>query len=1239
MATERSESKCLLICACVLLMFMHEVHMHEIIQTSDYTSENRYMDGHFNPRHKRAAITGQTEYVAVVQLTTSSQIPVSVVKNLLSNLKLPSTPSSSEIIGFNLTAVCQPVNNESLPECTCEDSYVWSYNACSHHKTCGATLGACNCIVGLPSLGQMCVPLTVFDFTVQIQTNAQINTIKSLLQTSNNVYADNILRVLEVNLTTACQSSSAGYQCICEDNYFWPCDTCMSYGYCDAISNDTCGCIKGLPANGTYCQLITDLNRNIQTCPVTTPRPPIPTTPPANPPRPPIPDTPPIPTSPPEITITLSMTINQAFDLSLTNPTSQAYISNTSIITSSVDSVYTKVLTSYKTGSVHVMRYRSGSVIADFSIVTTSNTISFSEANSQLISDLRAKGINANSFAQTVENGLYIPNSYIYPGDPFTLRCTPPDSNYLEISWSMNNNPISNARYQISPDKQTLTVTNANNEDNGLYLCTLDRNTIPYIIFQNIVIQPLPSVNVNFSKTLECKGSNFILVCCADSSYKVQWTLNTAAGDQAQTSQQTGCNTYVYSYSTGDCQTSDKTERFTCQVYKNNGNLYSSNPVTITLTSRITDFDCYNDRFGGGNKDQTQKGDCDADSSGNVIAKCVRNSPSKGNWVIVEDNCILRALQNLANIAEHLLPEGILQFVAELQGVTTTNADKITGSPINVFTIVNLMSITATVSQSVKINETIMDNFLQVVDVMASTSAQNTWILLNNGTTTQNTSSKLLNSTEFMGRTLRDDNFQITTNTTQLNRTITTAPFFGKFGINSTTQIAIPQFNGRTSITIIVFSSLDNVLPVRNETYNGTKNITKINADVTSVVLNNTVINISLTFDIRNTSLRNPQCVFWNFQLLNGTGGWDSTGCEVKPLNGTEQVSCECNHTTSFSILMSPFALDSLILSFITYIGVGISMICLILALIIEGIVWRALTRNETSFMRHVSIVNIALSLLIADICFIIAANVVNYGEKTPVGPCSAATFFMHFFYLALFFWMLFSALLLFYRTVMVLSRTSKCIMVTVAFTLGYGGPLLIAVITVASTAGGGVYVSKENACWLNWYQSKALLAFVIPALTIVAINFLILIVVLFKLVRRGVGATTQPDEKHAIVVIARCVVILTPLFGLTWAFGIGTLVSSALGIQIVFSVLNSLQGFFIFVFGVLFDSKIREELAGKFRKDVRSRSGQTKSTSAGNSSSTGIGFRERFRRRRGYQVSDSSGFLSSSNSDAFLNT
>ncbi|KAI1900011.1 hypothetical protein AGOR_G00067820 [Albula goreensis] len=325
-----------------------------------------------------------------------------------------------------------------------------------------------------------------------------------------------------------------------------------------------------------------------------------------------------------------------------------------------------------------------------------------------------------------------------------------------------------------------------------------------------------------------------------------------------------------------------------------------------------------------------------------------------------------------------------------------------------------------------------------------------------------------------------------------------------------------------------------------------------------------------------------------------------------------------------------------LVLDFITYIGVGISMGSLVLCLIIEAFVWTVVARNNTSYMWHVAIVNTALSLLIANIWFIIGAAISDIDQETPVGPCSAATFFIHFFYLALFFWMLISALLLFHRMVMVFSDMSRATLMVIAFTIGYGAPLIIAVITVAVTAPQDGYVRQYDACWLNWFHTKALLAFVIPALTIVAINFLI--VVRYKVLRRGVGEN-QPDEKNALMVIARCVAFLTPFFGLTWGFGIGTMVDpESVGIHIVFAVLNSLQGFFVLLFGTLLDSRIRAAIAGRF-SFIHTSSNRTRSTSAGPSSSSGLGL---FRRHRcdAYHVSEAMSLSHSAGaSESFLNT
>lgn len=556
-------------------------------------------------------------------------------------------------------------------------------------------------------------------------------------------------------------------------------------------------------------------------------------------------------------------------------------------------------------------------------------------------------------------------------------------------------------------------------------------------------------------------------------------------------------------------------------------------------------------------------------------------------------------------------------FVAKLRGTVMNDSNKITNSSATISTIVNILNNIANVSSNVsetviKVNLAVyicnssgkdltmkvsfffslfvglfpnnitslhLQDVLNTVDLIIGDNVKHSWEFLNGKN--NNASSQLLGSLETLTSGLGDI-FSIETHSIILNRTTFNNSFNNN--LNSDLSIEIPNTNiFNVFITTVTFPTLYYVMPTRNSTFdisvinnnntngNGAVEINNvINAVVVLVKINATIPNVTLSYRKLNSSLsQNPQCVFWNFTLFNDLGAWDDKGCTFVS-DENDKVTCHCNHLTSFSILMStdiPLQFVK-VLDVITYIGVGISLASLVICLMIEGCVWKAITRNSTALMRHVSIINTALSLLIADICFIIGAAISknpsenpekNY--KIPVGPCTTATFFMHFFYLALFFWMLVSALLLFYRTVMIFSHMPKSTMLAIGFSIGYGCPLIIAVITVAVTASGNGYIRENETCWLNWNTTKTLLAFVIPALTIVVINILIVIVVLFRIMRTGVGDTSQRDEKHTLVVIIRCVAILTPLFGLTWSLGVGTMLSpTTLGIHIAFAFFNSLQ-------------------------------------------------------------------------------
>ncbi|XP_062870752.1 adhesion G-protein coupled receptor F1-like [Trichomycterus rosablanca] len=812
--------------------------------------------------------------------------------------------------------------------------------------------------------------------------------------------------------------------------------------------------------------------------------------------------------------------LNELFDTALSNSNSEKYKKYKRDFEALIDKSYRNV-PSYQANSVAITRFRSGSVIVDYSINSTTEKLDLSSANKEV-------AIN-----------------------------------------------LSVSRYNVSSDSFS---------QSGEYACETTVDSMQLIIWQMITILPLPDIQVSTDKVLKCDDAIVPLQCCVQKSYTVEWSNDSS-----------GC------------------------------------------TMASPGFNCFDSTFGAGSLEENRTVDCGVDKVGSQTARC----NSSGSWQPLENNCVLRVFQNLHDSAKNLKVDDVSNFMSSVITTAENNTAGITQSSGTILSIVEILKSISDVSNGFVVSTTVMENFMKTADVIGSAEAKGAWADLNSNNKTINASSELLGSVELMGSGLSNENVSIKTSTSHLSKSIVNTAFSDKLGANSSTQVNITDINQNTTITIIAFSALHNILPVRTQSNrNSSATNTSINGDVVVVQTKPPINKLSLAYAVKNATLGNPQCVFWNFSLLNGSGGWDSTGCTAKS-SGNGPVTCECNHTTSFSVLMSPFTpsqSQKIILDYITYIGVGISMASLVVCLLIEAVIWKSVTKNEISYMRHVAIVNIAFSLLIADICFIIGASMVTNGETTPVGPCSTATFFGHFFYLALFFWMMLSALLLLYRSIMVFSSLSKSVMMAVAFSIGYGAPLLIAVVTVASTAGGGGYITAVNACWLNWDKTKALLAFVIPALTIVAINLLVMVVVLYKILRRGLNASVQRDEKHALLVIAKCVAILTPLFGLTWGFGIGTMVSPVFGLHVVFALLNSLQGFFILVFGVLLDSKARRALFARLTQSYSS-SNRTRSTGAGSSSSSGFPFAHLFRRRHVYNVSEGQKVLSSHSSSVSTNT
>lgn len=591
--------------------------------------------------------------------------------------------------------------------------------------------------------------------------------------------------------------------------------------------------------------------------------------------------------------------------------------------------------------------------------------------------------------------------------------------------------------------------------------------------------------------------------------------------------------------------------------------------------------------FGFGSKNDEYTLPCSSGYTGTITVTC---QPS--GWRVLREKCVLSQLEelkkNFSAMAGNATEAAVSSLVGHLSVILQQNPTTTAGNLASVVSILSNVS-SLSLASLLRLSNSTMEHVINVADHILNSASVTNWTVLQQEE--EHASSRLLETLENISILVHPGALPLDLSREFINwKGIPVSEHQVKKGYSYQTEIfqknnSVPirgrvligsdQFQTSLPETIISMASLTlgNILPIaKNENV-------KVNGPVISTIMQNYSINeVYLIFSKIETNLSQPYCVFWDFNHLQ----WNSAGCHL--VNETQDsVMCRCTHLTSFSMLMSPFVPPVInpVVKWITFVGVSISIGSLILCLIIEALFWKQVKKSQTSHTRHICMVNIELCLLIADVWFIVAATVGT--TVYPSGVCIAAVFFTHFFYLSLFFWMLTLGILLAYRIVFVFHHIAMPLMVSSGFCLGYGCPLIISVITIAVTQPSNEY-KRKDVCWLNWSDgSKPLLAFAAPVLAIVVVNLAVVVLVLMKLWRSPIGERLSQDDKTTIIRMGKSLFILTPLLGLTWAFGIGTMVDSQnLAWHVIFALLNAFQGFLILCLGTLMDSKLRQLLSNK---------------------------------------------------------
>lgn len=357
-------------------------------------------------------------------------------------------------------------------------------------------------------------------------------------------------------------------------------------------------------------------------------------------------------------------------------------------------------------------------------------------------------------------------------------------------------------------------------------------------------------------------------------------------------------------------------------------------------------------------------------------------------------------------------------------------------------------------------------------------------------------------------------------------------------------SVSLGGFNNGSVITT-GFQALHNYLPCPD-------NVIPNSIVVSTIAGNNSLhsVEITIDFDLLSPRPRNVrmQCVAWD----DITRSWSTEGCTWQ--GASNPGLCVCTHLSSFAILMSAQPTELPWSSEITYVGLGVSVVSLLICLMIEISVWSTVVKTNTLYLRHTAHFNISLCLLIADSCFL-ASSIITL----PAIWCQIFVVLKHFCYLAMFFWMLCLSITLLHQAVYLFHNVSKTSYLRFSLVLGYACPFLIVFITfiINDTGAEGSYYSSDG-CWLVYkglFQGS-IFTFIIPVGIIVFINVFCMLVVIMKLLDHPKITDKSCDkEKNAAKTVMRTIILLTPIFGVTWLLGFVVMILDLTSGTVVFVV------------------------------------------------------------------------------------
>ncbi|XP_039470595.1 adhesion G-protein coupled receptor G5-like [Oreochromis aureus] len=306
---------------------------------------------------------------------------------------------------------------------------------------------------------------------------------------------------------------------------------------------------------------------------------------------------------------------------------------------------------------------------------------------------------------------------------------------------------------------------------------------------------------------------------------------------------------------------------------------------------------------------------------------------------------------------------------------------------------------------------------------------------------------------------------------------------------------------------------------------------------------------------------QNLSCRFLNLS----TGNYIEDGCETLWTRNQSNVTCSCDHLTYFGVLLTVSInvsqKDAIILKYISIIGCSVSLFALAITVLL--FISNRTLRLDVSMKVHI---NLAISLIILNLHFLLSSTV---AAVSSTGVCLYMALVLHYSLLATFSWMALEGFHLYLLLVKVFNIYIKRYLLKLSV-VGWGVPAIIVsvVVIIDRSFYGPVAVDNSTSsviCYITNETVKVVTTIVLFGLVFLFNVILFVITLWHILMLRRVKEFGQHNRDRAKKDICTLLGVIT-LLGITWGlifFSFGYLTTPGL---YLFCILNSLQGFFIFL-------------------------------------------------------------------------